>query len=164
LVAHQIPFQVVPGITAAAGVSAYAGIALTHRDYAQSVQFVTGHCRKEGQEPNWSSMAQANHTLVVYMGLMKAAHIQQQLIDAGRDAQTPVAIVENGTRPNQRIVTGELAQLAELVASHHVQSPALVIIGEVVKLQSTLHWFGAHADSGVFAQPLTQVDSAYRAA
>jgi uroporphyrin-III C-methyltransferase / precorrin-2 dehydrogenase / sirohydrochlorin ferrochelatase len=158
LLPHKIAFQVVPGVTAAAGCAAYAGIPLTHRDYAQSVQFVTGHCRPDGSEPDWASMRQVNQTLVIYMGLMKAAHIQQQLIDAGRSANTPVAIIENGSRRDQRIVSGELSQLAGLIEQHQLQSPALLIIGEVVRLQQDLHWFGKRPHTAVFSQTLTQMD------
>jgi uroporphyrin-III C-methyltransferase/precorrin-2 dehydrogenase/sirohydrochlorin ferrochelatase len=154
LLPHKIPFQVVPGITAAAGCAAYAGIALTHRDYAQAVQFVTGHCRKDGVEPDWQSLSRPNQTLVIYMGLMKVEHIQQQLLAAGRGADIPVAVIENGTRPEQRVFTGQLSQLADLVAEHHVQSPALLIIGEVVALQQKLNWFGDRPDQQA-QQPLT---------
>lgn len=157
LLAHNIAFQVVPGVTAAAGCAAYAGIPLTHRDHAQSVQFVTGHCRSDGSEQDWQSMSTANQTVVIYMGLMKAAHIQQQLLAAGRAASTPVAIIENGTRLDQRIITTELSTLAEQISSQQVQSPALLIIGEVVSLQRQLHWFGARPQVPVFAQPLTQL-------
>jgi uroporphyrin-III C-methyltransferase/precorrin-2 dehydrogenase/sirohydrochlorin ferrochelatase len=157
LLAHNIAFQVVPGVTAAAGCAAYAGIPLTHRDHAQSVQFVTGHCRSDGSEPDWQSMSTANQTVVIYMGLMKAAHIQQQLISAGRSPTTPVAIIENGTRLDQRIIITELSTLAGQVSSQQVQSPALLIIGEVVSLQRQLHWFGARPQVPVFAQPLTQL-------
>jgi uroporphyrin-III C-methyltransferase/precorrin-2 dehydrogenase/sirohydrochlorin ferrochelatase len=143
LLPHQIPFQVVPGITAAAGCAAYAGIPLTHRDYAQAVQFVTGHCQKDGKEPDWQSLSRPNQTLVIYMGLMKSAHIQAQLLAAGRSADTPVAILENGTRPEQRVFTGTLGQLATLIEQHQVQSPALLVIGEVVALQQKLAWYGA---------------------
>jgi len=146
LLPHGIPFQVVPGITAAAGCAAYAGIALTHRDYAQAVQFVTGHCRKDGVEPDWQSLSRPNQTLVIYMGLMKVEHIQQQLLSAGRAATIPVAVIENGTRADQRVFTGQLNQLASLVAQHQVQSPALLIIGEVVALQQKLNWFGDRPD------------------
>ncbi len=142
LLPHDIPFQVVPGITAAAGCAAYAGIALTHRDYAQAVQFVTGHCRKDGVEPDWQSLSRPNQTLVIYMGLMKVEHIQQQLLSAGRAATIPVAVIENGTRADQRVFTGQLSELASLVTEHQVQSPALLIIGEVVALQQKLDWFG----------------------
>ena len=158
LLPHRIAFQVVPGVTAAAGCAAYAGIPLTHRDYAQSVQFITGHCRSDGSEPDWASMQSANQTLVIYMGLMKSAHIQQQLIAAGRSADTPVAIVENGSRSDQRVVTGSLQQLATLIEQHQLQSPALLIIGDVVKLQQDLHWFGTKPQTAVFGQTLTQMD------
>ncbi|MDP5138113.1 siroheme synthase CysG [Rheinheimera baltica] len=158
LIPHNIAFQVVPGVTAAAGCAAYAGIPLTHRDHAQSVQFITGHCRPDGTEPDWHSMSKANQTLVIYMGLMKAAHIQQQLIDAGRSANTPVAIIENGTRREQRIITGTLQQLAELVSQHQINSPALLVIGEVVSLQHDLHWFGQRPQVPVFGQTLTRME------
>ncbi|WP_329605540.1 siroheme synthase CysG [Rheinheimera sp. UJ63] len=157
LLPHLIPFQVVPGVTAAAGCAAYAGIPLTHREHAQSVQFVTGHCRKDGDQPDWHSMSRSQQTLVIYMGILKAADIQAQLIAAGRHANTPLAIVENGTRREQRVITGTLAELGSLVQQHQVVSPALVIIGEVVALQSQLHWFGQRPSAAVFAQPLTQL-------
>tara|TARA_R110002126_G_scaffold12196_15_gene53195 strand:- start:6616 stop:8037 length:1422 start_codon:yes stop_codon:yes gene_type:complete len=157
LLPHNIAFQVVPGVTAAAGCAAYAGIPLTHRDHAQSVQFVTGHCRPDGSEPDWQSMSTANQTVVIYMGLMKAAHIQHQLISAGRSPATPVAIIENGSRLEQRIITTQLSELAATVSSEQVQSPALLIIGEVVSLQNQLHWFGKRPQSAVFAQPLTRL-------
>ena len=145
LLPHNIPFQVVPGITAAAGCAAYAGIPLTHRDHAQAVQFVTGHCQKDGKEPDWQSLGRPNQTLVIYMGLMKSAHIQQRLLDAGRAADTPVAILENGTRPEQRVISGTLSQLAGLIEQHQVQSPARLVIGEVVSLQHKLAWYGKSA-------------------
>lgn len=154
LLPHQIPFQVVPGITAAAGCAAYAGIPLTHRDYAQAVQFVTGHCQKDGKEPDWHSLSRPNQTLVIYMGLMKSAHIQAQLLAAGRAADTPIAILENGTRPEQRVITGTLAQLADLIEMQQVQSPALLVIGEVAALQQKLAWYGNRTQAAVFAQPL----------
>ncbi|MCT6698016.1 siroheme synthase CysG [Rheinheimera sp. 4Y26] len=157
LLPHQIPFQVVPGITAAAGCAAYAGIPLTHRDYAQAVQFVTGHCQKDGKEPDWHSLSRPNQTLVIYMGLMKSAHIQAQLLAAGRAADTPIAILENGTRPQQRVITGSLARLADLIEQQQVQSPALLVIGEVVALQQKLAWYGTQTNAAVFAQPLAKL-------
>lgn len=157
LLPEHIPFQVVPGITAAAGCAAYAGIPLTHRDYAQSVQFVTGHCRKAGDEPDWHSMSRPNQTLVIYMGIIKAAEIQQQLLNAGRAAATPLAIIENGTRSEQRVISGTLAELAALVEQQQIVSPALLVIGEVVSLQHKLHWFGERPAAAVFAQPLTNL-------
>ncbi|MEE2024384.1 MULTISPECIES: siroheme synthase CysG [Alkalimonas] len=141
LVAAGIRYSVVPGVTAAAGCAAYAGIPLTHRDYAQTVQLVTGHCRANGDEPDWPSLAKARQTLVVYMGLINSGTLSQQLIAHGRSGDTPVAIIENGTRPEQRTITGTLAQLPELISEHQVKSPALIIVGEVVALAPNLHWF-----------------------
>ncbi|WP_372761265.1 siroheme synthase CysG [Pseudoalteromonas sp.] len=157
LAANQVNYQIVPGITAAAGCSAYAGIPLTHRDHAQAIQFVTGHCKQDGQELDWRSLAQANQTLAVYMGVIKSPHIQAQLLKHGRKADTPVAIIENGTRKNQRVITGQLGELADLIARHSVVSPALLIIGEVAALHQQLHWFGAKAQTSSFAQPITDV-------
>lgn len=155
LAANQVNYQIVPGITAAAGCSAYAGIPLTHRDHAQAIQFVTGHCKKDGQELDWPSLAKPNQTLAIYMGVIKSPHIQAQLLKHGRGADTPVAIIENGTRKNQRVVTGKLGELADLIERHSIISPALLIIGEVASLHQQLHWFGAKVQTSSFAQPLT---------
>ena len=133
-----IPFSVVPGITAASGCSAYAGIPLTHRDYAQSVRLVTGHLQRDSQL-DWSTLAAEQQTLVFYMGLSQAAEIQQQLLTQGMSADMPVALVENGTSTNQRVVSGTLAQLSEL--AQQVNSPSLMIIGRVVGLRKKLRWF-----------------------
>ncbi|KPH56715.1 siroheme synthase CysG [Pseudoalteromonas porphyrae] len=157
LAANQVNYQIVPGITAAAGCSAYAGIPLTHRDHAQSIQFVTGHCKKDGQELDWQSLAKPHQTLAIYMGVIKSPHIQAQLLKHGRGADTPVAIIENGTRKNQRVVTGKLGELADLIERHSIISPALLIIGEVASLHEQLHWFGTKAQTSSFAQPLTDV-------
>ena len=157
LAANGVKYQIVPGITAAAGCSAYAGIPLTHRDHAQAIQFVTGHCKKEGQELDWASLAKPNQTLAIYMGVIKSPHIQQQLITHGRAATTPVAIIENGTRKSQRVITTQLEQLAETISEHQVQSPALLIIGEVASLHAELAWFNKEQQVSSFAQPLTQV-------
>ncbi|MBM0493104.1 uroporphyrinogen-III C-methyltransferase [Aeromonas jandaei] len=135
-----IPFSVVPGITAAAGATAYAGIPLTHRDYAQSAVFITGHCQKEGKEPDWQQLAATSQTLVIYMGLMRSEHIQQQLVDHGRSQATPIAIIDRGTTARQRVLTGTLADLAEL--AKQAVSPSLIVIGEVVALRDRLAWFG----------------------
>ena len=108
LAQNNIKFQIVPGITAAAGCAAYAGIPLTHRDHSQAIVFVTGHCQKDGKDLNWSSLAKKNQTLAVYMGVIKSPHIQAKLIEHGREETTPIAIVENGTRHNQRVITGTL--------------------------------------------------------
>ncbi|MFU9138875.1 siroheme synthase CysG [Erwinia tasmaniensis] len=134
-----IPFQVVPGVTAAAGATAYAGIPLTHRDHAQSVLFITGHCRADGEGMDWPSLARARQTLAIYMGTVKAAEIAAQLIAHGRDAATPVAVIGRGTRQDQQVLTGTLAQLEEL--AQRAPTPALLVIGEVVNLHQQLAWF-----------------------
>jgi uroporphyrin-III C-methyltransferase/precorrin-2 dehydrogenase/sirohydrochlorin ferrochelatase len=139
-----IPFSVVPGITAAAGATAYAGIPLTHRDYAQSAVFITGHCQQNGQsdgkEPDWQQLASTNQTLVIYMGLMRSEYIQQQLVSHGRRSTTPIAIIERGTTARQRVLTGTLDELA--VLAKQAVSPSLIVIGEVVALRERLAWFG----------------------
>lgn len=141
LVASGVEFEVIPGITAASGTSAYAGIPLTHRDYAQGVTFITGHCQLESRPMDWQGYANPNNTLVVYMGILNADIIRQGLMDAGRSAQTPVAIVSKATTQDQRQFIGTLGQLAELAAHPELQMPALMIIGEVVALTETLNWF-----------------------
>lgn len=134
-----ISFQVIPGITAAAGATAYAGIPLTHRDYAQSAMFITGHLKAESDQMDWSTLARGNQTLVIYMGLMKSDYIESQLIEYGRSPETPIAIIERGTQATQKIFKGQLAQLAELAKD--AQSPSLIVIGEVVSLSDKLAWF-----------------------
>lgn len=141
LAAHDVPFQVVPGITAASGCAAYAGIPLTHRDHAQSVRFVTGHLKDGSCELAWSELVAPSQTLVFYMGLVGLPVICQQLIAHGRAADTPAALVQQGTTVNQRVFTGTLADLAERVAGEQVQAPTLVIVGEVVRLREKLAWF-----------------------
>jgi len=135
-----IPFQVVPGITAAAGATAYAGIPLTHRDYAQTAMFITGHLKPDGDQLDWSTLARGKQTLVIYMGLMKSSHIQEQLLGHGRAADTPVAIIERGTQKSQKVLKGQLGELTTL--AQHAASPSLIVIGEVVNLSEKLHWFG----------------------
>lgn len=141
LAAHGIPFQVVPGITAASGCAAYAGIPLTHRDHAQSVRFVTGHLKDGSSNLPWSELTTPSQTLVFYMGLVGLPMICEQLIAHGRAATTPAALIQQGTTKNQRVFTGTLANLAELVAEHEVHAPTLVIVGEVVQLREKLAWF-----------------------
>ncbi|WP_318466579.1 siroheme synthase CysG [Photobacterium leiognathi] len=135
----DIPFQVVPGITAAAGATAYAGIPLTHRDYAQTAMFVTGHLKPDGDTLDWSTLARGKQTLVIYMGLMKSSHIQQQLLEHGRGADTPIAIIERGTQKTQKVLKGQLSELAQL--AQHAASPSLIVVGEVVNLSTKLDWF-----------------------
>ncbi|EOC1565963.1 uroporphyrinogen-III C-methyltransferase [Cronobacter dublinensis] len=135
-----IPFSVVPGITAASGCSAYAGLPLTHRDYAQSVRLITGHL-KNGGEFDWHNLAAEKQTLVFYMGLNQAAAIQEKLIEHGMDPAMPVALVENGTSVKQRVVTGELTGLGAL--AQQVESPSLIIVGRVVALHDKLNWFSS---------------------
>ncbi|MEL7293097.1 MAG: uroporphyrinogen-III C-methyltransferase [Pseudomonadota bacterium] len=139
LAAAGVSFHVVPGITAAAGATAYAGIPLTHRDYAQSAMFITGHLKAESDQMDWSTLARGNQTLVIYMGLMKSEYIQAQLIEHGRQADTPIAIIERGTQREQKVFKGQLAQLADLAKD--AQSPSLIVIGEVVSLSEQLAWF-----------------------
>ncbi|MDP3815286.1 siroheme synthase CysG [Pseudomonas sp.] len=141
LAAHGIPFQVVPGITAASGCAAYAGIPLTHRDYAQSVRFVTGHLKDGSCDLPWAELAAPSQTLVFYMGLVGLPLICQQLIAHGRAAETPAALIQQGTTQKQRVFTGTLADLPQLVGEHQVHAPTLVIVGEVVKLREKLAWF-----------------------
>ncbi|TXH91706.1 MAG: uroporphyrinogen-III C-methyltransferase [Pseudomonas sp.] len=141
LAAEGIPFQVVPGITAASGCAAYAGIPLTHRDHAQSVRFVTGHLKDGTTDLPWSDLVAPGQTLVFYMGLVGLPQICQALIDHGRSADTPAALVQQGTTQNQRVFSGTLANLPQLVAEHDVHAPTLVIVGEVVTLRDKLAWF-----------------------
>lgn len=139
LMTAGIPFQVVPGVTAAAGCAAYAGIPLTHRDYAQSCIFVTGHLRDGALDLNWPMLAQPHQTVVFYMGLKSVRRICQQLQEHGVVATMPAALVEQGTLPEQRVYVGTLADLPEQLTG--ARSPALLIVGEVVKLRPQLTWF-----------------------
>ncbi len=147
LAAHGIPFQVVPGITAASGCAAYAGIPLTHRDHAQSVRFVTGHLKDGSCDLPWPELVASSQTLVFYMGLVGLPLICQQLIAHGRAADTPVALIQQGTTSNQRVFTGTLGDLPERVASQQVQAPTLIIVGEVVQLRDKLAWFEGRKDA-----------------
>ena len=151
--AHGIPYRVVPGITAAVACAAYAGIPLTHRDHAQSVRLVTAHARDSLDTLDWPALAQERQTLAFYMGVARLELLQQRLLAHGRGADTPFALIENGTRPEQRIVAGTLTELSHLARAHAVESPALLIVGEVAALAERLHWFGA-APLGSAAAPL----------
>lgn len=141
--AHGIPYEVVPGITAALACAAYAGIPLTHREHAQQLRLVTAHCRDSLDTLDWQALAQPRQTLVFYMGVAALEHIQQQLGDAGLPASTPFALIENGSRANQRVLTGTLQQLASSARAQQLRSPALLVLGEVAALADELHWFGS---------------------
>ena len=143
-----IPFQVVPGVTAAAGATAYAGIPLTHRDYAQSATFITGHFGAENSPLNWTRLAQSGQTLAIYMGSLKAAEISAQLIANGRAGDTPVAVISRGTRADQQTRTGTLQQLENLAKD--APMPALLVVGEVVRLHHQLAWFQHTSSSDAF--------------
>ncbi|MDO6685542.1 MULTISPECIES: uroporphyrinogen-III C-methyltransferase [unclassified Agarivorans] len=139
LAAENLPFEVVPGITAAVGCTAYAGIPLTHRDHAQSVQFITGHLKQHGEDIDWPSLAHSNHTLVFYMGLKQCPQIQANLVSNGLDDATPCAIIERGATPQQRVLTGKLAELA--ILAEQAISPSLIVVGSVTELHQELAWF-----------------------
>ncbi|WP_343821392.1 uroporphyrinogen-III C-methyltransferase [Dyella marensis] len=141
--AHGVPYEVVPGITAALACAAYAGVPLTHREHAQSVRFLTAHCRGSHDTLDWPALARERQTLAVYMGVSELGTVQEQLLAHGRAASTPFALVENGSRMKQRVVTGTLARLQQLATAHEVRSPALLILGEVAALARELAWFGA---------------------
>ena len=140
LAQHQIPFSVVPGITAGIGATAYAGIPLTHRNYAQSAIFVTGHRKADASDIEWQTLARSHQTLVIYMGTLKAQVIAEHLQQYGRAANTPVAIISQGTQLTQKTAIGTLANLAEL--AEKAETPALIVVGEVVTLHEQLAWFG----------------------
>lgn len=141
-----IPFQVVPGITAANGAASYAGIPLTHRDYAQSCVFVTGHLKDGSVDLDWPMLARPKQTIVVYMGLLGLPVLCRQLIAHGLSPATPAAIVQQGTTHKQRVLTGTLETLPGLIASAHLVPPTLIIVGEVVKLHQKLAWFEPESD------------------
>lgn len=134
-----ISVDVIPGITAASGCSTYANIPLTHRGLAQGCTFITAHADKE-LTANWSALATLNQTLVIYMGLSKTEMISDALIANGMDADTPVAFIESGCTQNQRVFTGRLAELTLLKEQNQIQSPALIVIGEVVTVANQMHW------------------------
>jgi uroporphyrin-III C-methyltransferase / precorrin-2 dehydrogenase / sirohydrochlorin ferrochelatase len=141
LVSEGIPFQVVPGITAAGGCAAYAGIPLTHRDYAQSVVFVTGHLKDDTVDLNWPALIQPQQTVVFYMGLQGIAVICRELIAHGMAAGTPAALIQQGTTPQQRVFTGTIGTLPGIVEKSNVRAPTLIIVGDVVRLHDKLRWF-----------------------
>jgi uroporphyrin-III C-methyltransferase/precorrin-2 dehydrogenase/sirohydrochlorin ferrochelatase len=141
LAEHRIPFQVCPGVTAAAGCSAYAGIPLTHRDYAQSCVFVTGHGKDGPIDLDWSTLLRPKQTVAVYMGLAHLDFLMQEFLRHGADGALPVAIIENGTRANQITVTGTIATIAAKAVAAGLRGPTIIIVGEVVALRDTLNWY-----------------------
>ena len=152
---HKVPFQVVPGITAAAGCAAYAGIPLTHRDYAQSVRFVTGHLKDGTTNLPWAELASSAQTVVFYMGLVGLPEITRQLIAHGRAEDTPMALIQQGTTRNQRNIIATLGTMVEHIADKKVEPPTLIIVGEVVSLHAQLNWFDpeqAGGSSGFWAR------------
>ncbi len=154
LAQENVPFQIVPGITAANGCASYAGIPLTHRDYAQSCVFVTGHLKDGSVDLNWKALAQPNQTVVFYMGLHGAPTLCKELVANGLSPTTPVALVEQGTTPQQRVFTATLGTLLDVIADEDIQPPTLIIVGDVVTLHDKLKWVEEHhVDNveGVFA-------------
>ncbi|MCU7914782.1 MAG: siroheme synthase CysG [Candidatus Thiodiazotropha sp. (ex Gloverina cf. vestifex)] len=150
LAAEGVPFQVIPGITAAAGCASYAGIPLTHRDYAQSVTFVTGHLKDGTMNLNWPMLAQPNQTIVFYMGLVGLPVICRELQHHGAGGDMPIALVQQGTTHKQRVFTGTLETIQQIVEKEKPKPPTLIIVGHVVELQEKLAWFVAppHSDQG----------------
>ena len=141
---HNIPYQVVPGITAANAAASYAGIPLTHRDHSQSVRFVTGFLKAGAPNNNFNSFLNTDETVVFYMGLHSLARLTEGLIEAGRSSETPIAIVSNASMPNQQVLTGTLATITELQEKNQLPTPALLIMGDVVALHHDLAWYNLH--------------------
>ncbi|MEA2080554.1 MAG: siroheme synthase CysG [Pseudomonadota bacterium] len=141
LMENGVTFQVVPGITAASGCATYSGIPLTHRDYAQSVVFVTGHLQDGSVNLNWKALAHPNQTIVFYMGLHGVGIVSEELVKHGLPETTPVALVQQGTTQNQRVVITDLRNVEETVKTEHIKPPTIIIVGDVVELHKTLQWF-----------------------
>jgi uroporphyrin-III C-methyltransferase/precorrin-2 dehydrogenase/sirohydrochlorin ferrochelatase len=148
LSAEGVPFQVIPAITAASGCAAYAGIPLTHREYAQSVTFVTGHLKDGTMNLNWIQLAQPSQTVVFYMGLLGLPVICRELISHGVSPKMPVALVQQGTTENQRVFTGTLSDIESIVEREKPRPPTLIIVGHVVELQEKLSWYKTPGDMG----------------
>jgi uroporphyrin-III C-methyltransferase / precorrin-2 dehydrogenase / sirohydrochlorin ferrochelatase len=153
--AQGVPYRVIPGITAALACAAYAGIPLTHRDHAQSLRLLTAHCKTGFSDEDWAALGAGRQTLAIYMGVRELPELRAKLIAHGADPDTPFALVENGSLPQQRTVCGALSQLVELAAEHAVSSPALLIVGPTAHLARRLHWYGV--------PPLSNVPVAARA-
>ena len=141
LVASNIPFEVIPGVTAAAGCAAYSGFPLTHRDHAQAVTFVTGHLKDGSVNLDWHALARPRQTVVFYMGIGAAADICRQMINHGLPTTTPAAVVRNGTLPDQQTLLATLGTLPQRIAEARINPPALIVVGSVVNLHEKLSWF-----------------------
>jgi uroporphyrin-III C-methyltransferase/precorrin-2 dehydrogenase/sirohydrochlorin ferrochelatase len=141
LAAHDVLFEVVPGITAASGIASYSGIPLTHRDFAQTCLFVTGHLKDGTSDLDWPALTRPKQTVVIYMGLNALPDISQQLITHGLSPEHPIGVIQHGTTINQRVITGQLNDIADKVSKAKLASPSLIIVGEVVQLHETLRWF-----------------------
>lgn len=146
LAKHGVAFEVVPGVTAASGVSSYAGIPLTHRDHAQTCLFVTGHLKDGSADLDWPSLVRTKQTVVIYMGLSGLADICSRLILHGAPHDKPIAVVQDGSLATQKVVTGTLSNISGLVAQAQLTSPCLTIVGDVVKLHAELAWFNVNPD------------------
>ena len=144
--AHGIAYEIVPGITAALACAAYSGVPLTHRDHAQSVRLVTAHCQHSFDTLDWDELARERQTLAVYMAVSKLDELTRQLLAHGRAPLTPFALIENGSLPEQRTLTGVLDDLPALAARHAIRAPALLILGEVAALADASHWYGELLD------------------
>lgn len=139
---HNIPFEIVPGITSGVAAAAYAGIPVTHRDLSASVAFVTGHRRADvDEDTKWESLAKGIDTLAIYMGVNNLPYIKEQLVKFGKDPSTPVAVIHWGTTEIQRTVTGTLDSIFDLVKQEQIENPSMIIIGEVVTLREKLSWY-----------------------
>ena len=154
LAENDIPFQVVPGITAASGATAYAGIPLTHRDYAQACVFVTAHGRDGVLGLDWDVLLRPAQTVAIYMGLSSLEFLSEQFVSRGADPKTPAAIIDNGTRANQKVAVGKISDLHEMALRNEMTGPSMIVIGEVVRLREKLRWFSEH-DSASFSMGLS---------
>jgi uroporphyrin-III C-methyltransferase/precorrin-2 dehydrogenase/sirohydrochlorin ferrochelatase len=137
---HGVRFEVVPGVTSASGASSYAGIPLTHRDHARAVVFVTGHLKDGSSELDWPMLARPKQTVVIYMGVTRVAEICGALVAHGLDPATPAAVIERATTPAQRVVAASVGTLPAVAAAERVKPPALIVVGEVVRLRPSLDW------------------------
>lgn len=146
LMQEQVPFQVVPGITAALGAAAYAGIPLTHRDYSQACIFVTGHLKNGSADLDWAALTRPRQTVVIYMGLLGLLELCTKLVEHGLPASTPAAVVEQATTPTQRVIASSLGELPGEAMRAQLKGPTLIIVGHVVSLRQRLNWFHSERD------------------